>query len=309
MSTDQGDLKLLSKARGTLIAAACGDALGGPLELMGKNEIRRNLGQVRDFIGGGWLSLSPGEVTDDTQMMLEVARSIATLGRVDPQDITTRLVEWMNSNPKDIDHTVFESLSLIRDGTPIYEASKLVIEREGFMNGSRGNGCLIPCVPIALLLYKREQALVKQTRSVASITHANPVCQWAAVALNMMISELLRGRFEQVVVRVADKVPQPEISEMLRSIEKKSEDDLDNSGDVLATLESAIWAFGNTSSLEDAIIKAANLGGDADTRAAVTGALAGAHYGIESIPQRWLERLEPAQELIVLAEQIVRTSR
>ena len=40
-----------------------------------------------------------------------------------------------------------------------------------------------------------------------------------------------------------------------------------------------------------AILRAANLGDDADTTAAVCGQIAGAHYGESGIPAHWLERL------------------
>ena len=57
---------------------AVGDALGAPLEFMTAEEIRRRYGgPVTEMIGGGWLSVEPGEVTDDTQMTLAVAEGIA----------------------------------------------------------------------------------------------------------------------------------------------------------------------------------------------------------------------------------------
>ena len=59
------------------------------------------------------------------------------------------------------------------------------------------------------------------------------------------------------------------------------------------------------SSFEEAVVAAANLGGDADTQAAVTGALAGAFYGVEAIPQRWLDALLGVDELTHLADYLL----
>jgi ADP-ribosyl-[dinitrogen reductase] hydrolase len=56
-------------------------------------------------------------------------------------------------------------------------------------------------------------------------------------------------------------------------------------------LEAALWAVETTGSFEDALIAAVNLGHDADTVGAVTGQIAGARYGFEAIPQRWLDHL------------------
>ena len=56
-------------------------------------------------------------------------------------------------------------------------------------------------------------------------------------------------------------------------------------------MEAAIWSFLTTESYEEAVVRAANLGDDADTVAAVCGALAGAHYGYAAIPKRWRNQL------------------
>ena len=64
------------------------------------------------------------------------------------------------------------------------------------------------------------------------------------------------------------------------------------SGYVVKSLEAGLWAFASTSSYKDAVLNAVNLGGDADTTGAVVGQLAGAYYGIEGIPQGWLQKLK-----------------
>ena len=58
-------------------------------------------------------------------------------------------------------------------------------------------------------------------------------------------------------------------------------------------------------SFEAAILKAANLGDDADTTAAICGQLAGAYYGQSGIPQRWLDKLVMRQEVSNLADQLL----
>jgi ADP-ribosylglycohydrolase len=69
------------------------------------------------------------------------------------------------------------------------------------------------------------------------------------------------------------------------------EEDIRSSGYVLHTLEASIWCLMNSRNYADAVLKAANLGDDTDTTAAVTGGLAGLLYGHETIPAEWLEML------------------
>jgi len=53
-----------------------------------------------------------------------------------------------------------------------------------------------------------------------------------------------------------------------------------------------------------------NQGGDADTAGAIVGAIAGAYYGLESIPTRWIKKLPAAlvTELRQLSKQLVLSS-
>jgi ADP-ribosyl-[dinitrogen reductase] hydrolase len=75
---------------------------------------------------------------------------------------------------------------------------------------------------------------------------------------------------------------------------------------VIHTLEAAMWSVETTQSFEAALIKAVNLGDDADTVGAVTGQLAGALYGLRAIPQRWLEPLFEAPRIKDLGNQLFR---
>ena len=93
-----------------------------------------------------------------------------------------------------------------------------------------------------------------------------------------------------------------ERSEKLRKIARgeyavKSEDEIRGSGYVVESLEAALWSFLHTDSYEDAILKAVNLGDDADTTAAVCGQIAGAFYGASGIPARWLDKLYMREDI------------
>ena len=77
----------------------------------------------------------------------------------------------------------------------------------------------------------------------------------------------------------------------------------------IKSLEAALWCFDHTDNFRDAILKAANLGNDADTTAAICGQLAGAYYGEEAIPMSWRFRLTEYTLIVQLAEKLLRSSK
>jgi ADP-ribosyl-[dinitrogen reductase] hydrolase len=89
--------------------------------------------------------------------------------------------------------------------------------------------------------------------------------------------------------------------------DQKTEADIRGSGYVVESLEAALWCFSRTESFSEAILKAANLGADADTTAAVCGQVAGAYYGASAIPPHWLDRLALRARIEDLADQLLHT--
>jgi ADP-ribosyl-[dinitrogen reductase] hydrolase len=105
-------------------------------------------------------------------------------------------------------------------------------------------------------------------------------------------------------LNVCDVVPLTEpnvISIAKASYLGKSADAIRGTGYCVASLEAALWCFHRTTSFEEAVLEAANLGDDADTTAAIVGQIAGAHYGVEAIPKGWREKLYHYEEIDRLA--------
>ena len=88
----------------------------------------------------------------------------------------------------------------------------------------------------------------------------------------------------------------------------KSEREVRGSGYVVASLEAALWSFTTTTSFRDAVLRAANLGEDADTTAAICGQIAGAFYGHAGIPAAWCAKLA-MRELIEETADALRSAR
>ena len=78
---------------------------------------------------------------------------------------------------------------------------------------------------------------------------------------------------------------------------KRSESDITSGGYVLETLAASLWCLLTTSSFEECVLKAVNLGGDTDTTGCVAGGLAGVHYGLSAIPEKWLQAIARHDEV------------
>ena len=297
------DDALSDRYRGVLLGKAVGDALGATLEFMSRDAIQGQYGTLRDIVGGGWLSLPAGEVTDDTQMALCIARSIVEEGRFDPQAVSRRFVEWYRSNPPDIGNTTRHALQQLASGVPWDEAgwnTHLAMRPRDASNGS-----VMRCAPVAMLHRLDPEANATSSIDSSRITHANPLCTEGCVVLNAAMATLLNEPNSNPIAIAEAVATSDEMLRALDSISSQTPEALDAGGYVLATLQSAFWAVTTHHTLEDAVVAAVNLGQDADTTGAVAGALAGAKWGASAIPERWLEALIARDELTSLADGIL----
>lgn len=87
-----------------------------------------------------------------------------------------------------------------------------------------------------------------------------------------------------------------------RALPRESRAPVRGSGYVVESLEAALWCFQTTSSFRECVLRAANLGDDADTTAAVAGQLAGAYYGLAAIPEEWRNKLARREEIVAMAD-------
>ncbi len=288
---------------GCMLGLACGDALGATLEFLSRDEIRTRYGQLRDIVGGGWLRLVAGEVTDDTQMATCLAESIVATGTVDGDDIARRFVDWLHSNPKDIGTTTRRALMYLDRGLSWQEAGERTYREAG--GQGIGNAGVMRCAPVGLFRCNDLDRLIADTRLSSAITHADPLAQWAAVAVNVALRELLlNGQQPDFLERVAAVIEDRAVAQAVRVVPLLAEDEVRSTGYALHTMQTALWCLTHHPTFEEAVIAAVNCGDDADTSGAVTGALAGAREGIRAIPARWLVVLRPRNALRALAQRL-----
>ena len=287
--------RVLDRAIGTLLGLAVGDALGGPLEFLSADEIRARHGApVRDYVGGGWLSLQPGHGTDDTAMMLALARAAATPIGYDPRRALNAYLEWFRSSPPDVGATTRAALAGVEAGMSAAEATEAFHRRTG---RSAGNGSLMRIAPIALRHLHDAERRARAARTDSKLTHfddhAADACAWVCD----VIAALLEGVDPT-------ELAAPEALESEWAISRRraaAAADGDAAGYVGTTLGVASAALRTASSFEEGLVWAVNLGGDADTNGAVAGALLGARFGASAIPSRWLDELAVRDQTVELA--------
>jgi len=276
--------KMRERFIGTLLGAAVGDALGGPVKFMTAQEIANRYGTVREMIGGGPYNWMPGEYTDDTQMMLCIAESLIAKQRCFPIDIARRFMVWYKSNPKDIGNTTKEALNRLCKSRSL---------RYCGVKDKPTNGSIMRCAPLSLAFWHNEEALIEASMKVSAITHSHVEAEMSCVFINVMIAGLLMGANKKTAYAHAVK----KIGQFDQSFVKKyigsSYSPEPSKGLAVDTLLLATGIFMAEKSFEEAVVKAVNLGGDADTIGAVTGALAGAYFGRPGIPRRWSTKLNP----------------
>lgn len=295
-------MDLLDRFLGCLLGLAVGDATGVAAEF----KPRGTFEPITDMVGGGAFHLPAGAWTDDTSMALCLATSLLEKNGFDSQDQMERYWRWYKEG-------YWSSIGRCFD---IGNTTRLALE-EFHRNGnpfsgstdpqSAGNGSIMRLAPVVMLYYPDLEAILHYATKSSRTTHAALECLEACQLLAGIIFRAFQGKNKFDVLVEKDLVPLT--SDALKEISlgdyfEKAENHIQGTGYVVQSLEAALWCFWTTESYEEAILKAANLGDDADTTAAVCGQVAGAYYGKSGIPQHWLDKLVMREELEELAEKL-----
>lgn len=287
--------EILDRARAAFLGVAIGDALGATTEFMTPREIQAQYKVHRKIVGGGWLHLKPGRVTDDTEMSLCLARAILEQGGWNTTAAADALLAWMRSKPIDIGSTV-------RRGIRNYLLhGQLEVPPNDW---DAGNGAVMRMVPIALYSLGDQALLRELARAQAHLTHNHPFSDAACVMAGRMVHAALlgadRARLHGITRDLVARHPQFAFHPY----------DGQAGGYVVETMRTVCHFLFTTATFEECLIGIVNQGGDADTTGAIGGMLAGAYYGSAAIPRRWLKRLDRQirEEVVFSAERLVNAS-
>jgi len=267
------------RAQGCLLGQLAGDALGSLVEFKTPQKIRRQYPRgVRNLENGGTWNTIAGQPTDDSELALALARSILALKRYEPSDARKAYVSWLQSNPFDCGITT-------RDGLL------------GKLNrSSQANGAMMRACPLGIFGAGRDRKIVMDWAAQdGALTHPNIVCQQANALYVAVIAQAIstgcdaRTLYEFVLETARGcRVESALMTAIKEARDAPPSDFLTQQGWVLIAFRNALWHLCHTPTIEDAIIVTVMQGGDTDTNAAICGALLGAVYGRNQLPDRWI---------------------
>jgi len=280
------------RAEAAFLGLALGDALGATVEFMTAGEIRAAHGVHRELVGGGWLRLRPGQVTDDTEMSLAMARAIDGAGGWSAVAVADAFAAWLKGRPADVGSTC-------RAGIRRWMLQGTLEGPPGEWDA--GNGAAMRVLPVALLTLGDDAALERLAVAQGRLTHHHPLSDAACVLVGRLVQQACLGRSLRQLRAGAEaavrEVPRFGF-EPYRGLA---------TGYVVDTVQTVLHHLFTTRTFEDCLVAVVNQGGDADTTGAIAGAVAGAYYGLEGLPVRWLRRLDRGlvAELTCLAGRLV----
>jgi len=277
------------KAEGVLLGLAVGDAFGAPLEGHPPPPV-----PVTEMPPGG-------AYTDDTLQATAVARSLVVSRGFSPEDCMARLLEGFRDSPQFYGPTSTAVFTLVLSGVPPLDAAALAHRSRG---RSRSNGSVMRGPPLGI--FTTSPQLEELSMACSRLTHHDPVAGACSAFVNRMVADLARGASREEAFRHACGTCRS--AEVIRYLEEYGNHPPDPSLDALLAVHCSVSIFMGSESFADAVTRAVNLGGDADTIGAVTGALAGAHWGVEAIPPPWRLRLKDHDWILALAGDLYRVA-
>ncbi|WP_393082339.1 ADP-ribosylglycohydrolase family protein [Streptomyces sp. LN704] len=275
---------------GCVLGSAVGDALGAPFEFGPEGAFSARFPQPGHggemCGGGGW---EPGEATDDTQMAVLVGESLLDRGGLELPDVFRRFQRWAAAEPKDIG---LQTEAVLGSGDPWDLAAGLHFQ---VSQRAAGNGALMRAATSAVHFARQgRDATMEAARRIAALTHGDRAAWEGTAVFHELVRVALDGGDPLAALPLTLRAVHPDHRARYATVladDWHPDRATEFNGAVWPCLGSAVWALRNTDSYEGAVRAAVDLGGDTDTVAAVTGGLAGAVYGADGIPGRWLEPL------------------
>lgn len=290
------DSNVIDKIRGCLYGQAIGDALGLGAEFLSKEQVTKfypyGLSKYEDIIQdrhrNRWIK---GAWTDDTDMMLCI------MDAFDGKEFNIRKVaqnfkKWADGVPMGIgSHT--QKVLFMRDYVDIpfdcsrlwWEVSRCQIAANGAVMRTSVIGCEVTNIAF-------------QAEQIAKLTHYDPRCAGSSVIVSEIIHNLVWNKRElsyDEIINLGNKYDE-RIAEWINiafngDISELHLDREHEMGYTLKTLGAGLWVYFHSKDFLSGLLAIINEGGDADTNGAVAGAILGAKFGLNAIPEYYVQNL------------------
>jgi ADP-ribosyl-[dinitrogen reductase] hydrolase len=300
-STDEAAIR--DRGIGAMLGLAIGDAVGTTIEFSRRDHHPR----LTDMVGGGPFSLEPGQWTDDTALALALADNLLRNPELDPDDLMTSFLKWWEHGAYSCTGTCFDIGITTSQALQRYRSYGDPFAGDP-SPGSAGNGSLMRLAPVALAHWRTPEHAAAIARKQSRTTHAAPQALAACEGYAKLLARAIGGASaeELLAPSTVGATGEPTIDAIFAgSWRGKPRHEIRSSGYVAHSLEAALWCVGRSSTFEEAILLAANLGDDADTTAAITGQLAGALWGANDIPVEWRSRVAWSSRLQSIATDLL----
>ncbi|MGW8250940.1 MAG: ADP-ribosylglycohydrolase family protein, partial [Anaerolineales bacterium] len=304
-------MDIIHRFRGCLLGLAVGDALGTTLEFKPPGSFNK----LEDMQGGGPFNLASGQWTDDTSMALCLAQSLIERHGFDPLDQMERYRRWYREGYLSSTGVCFDIGNTVRTAIHTYEKTGQPYSGPTDPH-SAGNGSLMRLAAVPMFYASYPAQAINKSGESSRTTHGAPAAIDACRYLGGLIcgalngagkDELLAERYTPIPGIWQEHPLHPAIDEIAcGSFKHKNPPEIQGSGFVVRSLEAALWAFSHSDSYRQGALLAVNLGDDADTTGAVYGQLAGAYYGVESIPYSWRKKLALREKIAAYADDLHR---
>ncbi len=292
----------LNQIKSVIFGGAVADALGVPVEFSSRVELRN--APVTDMEGYGAYPVPAGSWSDDTSMTLCTFESLCK-NEIDLDDVMQNFGKWYYDDEFTPTGEMFDVGNTCSTAIDNYFKNKKSATECGLDNDrSNGNGSLMRIHPMVLYLYSKGKRFskneLKSIYDVSALTHAHMRskigCGIYAFILETLLDAPIKESVEVGKIKALKLLSkEKEFDHYIRiysdDFENLPESEIKSGGYVVHTLEAALWCLLNTSSYEECVLKAVNLGDDTDTVASVAGTLAGALYGYDAIPEKWINTL------------------
>lgn len=300
----------MQKVTKGIIGLCLGDALGAPVEFRAREVLSKQ--PLTDMIGFGTYNQPPGTWSDDSSLTFCLMESITECKQVDLFDIADKFTKWIwngywtpHGEVFDVGISTKKAIDKLNDD----------FIRPDFAGGqeeySNGNGSLMRILPLAYHIRRKEiEERISIVTQVSSITHRHQISIIACViyievAINLINGLDLKSSIENMKEVINKKYSNnKEINRFDRILKEDLSavkvSEIQSTGYVVHTLEASLWSLLTSKSYNEAVFKSINLGEDTDTTGAVTGGLAGIYFGINEIPQEWINQISRIDEIIGL---------